>query len=56
MEIKFSVSADGIVSVSAKDLETGQAQSITVTATSGLTEDEIRRMMVANPRRHLFGA
>jgi len=40
--------ADGIVSVAAKDLETGLQQSITVTATSGLTEDEIRRMVEAN--------
>jgi molecular chaperone DnaK len=48
IEIKFSISADGIVSVSAKDLETGQAQSITVTATSGLTEDEIRKMIDEN--------
>jgi molecular chaperone DnaK len=33
------------VSVQAKDLETGQAQSIQVTATSGLTQDEIKNMM-----------
>lgn len=44
VEVTFEISADGIVSVSAKDLETGQQQSITVTATSGLTEDEIKRM------------
>ena len=44
VEVTFEISADGIVSVSAKDLETGLQQSITVTATSGLTEDEIRRM------------
>src|SRR5205807_271237 len=37
--------AHGIVSVGAKDLETGQEQSIQVTATSGLTQDEIRKMM-----------
>ncbi len=46
IEVTFSISADGIVSVAAKDLETGVAQAITVTATSGLTEDEIRRMVV----------
>ena len=45
IEVTFEISADGIVSVSAKDLETGQQQAITVTATSGLTEDEIRRMV-----------
>jgi molecular chaperone DnaK len=37
--------ADGIVSVSAKDLETGQEQSIQVTASSGLTQEEIAKMM-----------
>ena len=44
VEVTFEISADGIVSVLAKDLETGQQQSITVTATSGLTEEEIRQM------------
>src|SRR5262249_37231326 len=48
VEVTFEISADGIVSVSAKDLETGLQQSITVTATSGLTEDEIRRMVEAS--------
>jgi len=48
VEVTFDISADGIVSVSAKDMETGQEQSITVTATSGLTEDEIRRMIQEN--------
>ena len=48
VEVTFSISADGIVSVKAKDLETGLEQSITVTATSGLTEDEIRDMIEAN--------
>jgi molecular chaperone DnaK len=45
IDVAFEISADGIVSVSAKDLETGLKQEITVTATSGLTEDEIRRMV-----------
>ncbi len=44
IDIDFEISADGIVSVSARDIETGQQQSITVTARSDLTEDEIRRM------------
>jgi len=48
IEVTFHISADGIVSVKAKDLETGLEQSITVTATSGLTEDEIRRMIEDN--------
>ena len=33
------------MSVSAKDLETGREQSITVTATSGLTEDELQKLV-----------
>ena len=45
IEVTFDISADGIVGVSAKDVDTGQQQSITVTATSGLTEAEIRRIM-----------
>ncbi len=45
IEVTFDISADGIVGVSAKDVDTGMQQSITVTATSGLTEDELRRIM-----------
>ena len=41
----FEINADGIVSVRAKDLETGLEQSIQVTATSGLTREEIKNMM-----------
>jgi molecular chaperone DnaK len=45
IEVTFEINTDGIVSVHAKDLETGQEQSIQVTATSGLTQDEIKNMM-----------
>ena len=45
IEVTFEINTDGIVSVRAKDLETGQEQSIQVTATSGLTQDEIKNMM-----------
>jgi molecular chaperone DnaK len=45
VDVTFEINADGIVSVHAKDLETGQQQSITVTATSGLTVDEIQHMV-----------
>jgi molecular chaperone DnaK len=45
IEVTFAINTDGIVSVSAKDLETGQAQSIQVTATSGLTPEEVKSMM-----------
>jgi len=48
IDVSFEISADGIVSVAALDKETGQAQSITVTATSGLTEDEISQMIDEN--------
>jgi molecular chaperone DnaK len=48
IEVIFEISADGIVSVSARDMETGLKQSITVTATSGLTEDEIKKMIDDN--------
>ena len=44
----FEISADGIVNVTAKDLETGLEQSITLVASSGLTEDEIERMAGEN--------
>jgi molecular chaperone DnaK len=45
IEVTFEINADGIVSVRAKDLETGLEQSIQVTATSGLTQDEIKSMI-----------
>jgi molecular chaperone DnaK len=45
IEVTFEINTDGIVAVKAKDLETGQAQSIEVTASSGLTEDEIKNMV-----------
>ena len=45
IEVTFEINADGIVSVRAKDLETGLEQSIQVTATSGLTREEIKNMM-----------
>ena len=45
VEVTFEINADGIVSVSAKNLETGLKQTITVTATSGLTQDEVKKMI-----------
>jgi molecular chaperone DnaK len=45
IEVTFEISADGIVGVAARDVDTGQQQSITVTATSGLTEDELKRIL-----------
>jgi molecular chaperone DnaK len=48
IEVDFHISADGIVSVTARDLETGIEQSITVTATSGLTEEELQKLADTN--------
>ena len=48
IEVAFDISADGIVGVSARDVDTGLRQSITVTATSGLTEEELRRILDEN--------
>ncbi|GAB4214504.1 MAG: molecular chaperone DnaK [Sandaracinaceae bacterium] len=45
IEVTFDINADGIVSVHAKDKETGKEQSITVTATSGLTKEELDDMI-----------
>jgi molecular chaperone DnaK len=47
IEVNFAIDSDGIVSVGAKDLETGQQQSIQVTASSGLTKEEVGAMMEA---------
>ncbi|MDI3283933.1 molecular chaperone DnaK [Polyangium sp. 15x6] len=47
IEVTFAIDSDGIVSVGAKDLETGQQQSIQVTASSGLTKEEVGAMMEA---------
>ena len=52
IEVTFEINADGIVSVRAKDLETGLEQSIQVTATSGLTRDEIKNM-IDNAKEHM---
>jgi molecular chaperone DnaK len=45
IEVTFEINSEGIVSVSARDKETGQKQSITVTASGGLTEDELQRIL-----------
>ena len=44
IEVTFDLDANGILNVSAKDLGTGKEQSIRITASSGLTEEEIERM------------
>jgi molecular chaperone DnaK len=45
VEVTFDIDANGILNVSAKDLGTGKHQKITVTSSSGLSEDEIKRMV-----------
>ena len=44
IEVTFDLDANGILHVSAKDLGTGKEQSIRITASSGLTEEEIEKM------------
>ncbi len=45
VEVTFDIDANGILHVSAKDLGTGKEQSIRITASSGLNEEEIKKMM-----------
>jgi len=44
VEVTFDIDANGILHVSAKDLGTGKEQKITITASSGLSKDEVERM------------
>jgi molecular chaperone DnaK len=45
IEVTFDIDADGILHVSAKDKATGREQRITITASSGLTKEEVERMV-----------
>ncbi|HUJ52402.1 MAG TPA: molecular chaperone DnaK [Steroidobacteraceae bacterium] len=45
IEVSFDIDANGILNVSAKDKATGREQKIVIKASSGLTEDEIKRMV-----------
>ncbi|KAJ2376122.1 Hsp70 ATPase ssc1, partial [Coemansia sp. RSA 2603] len=51
IEVTFDIDADGIVNVSAKDKATNRDQSITIAASSGLSETEIEEM-IANAEKH----
>ncbi|MDX1517523.1 MAG: Hsp70 family protein, partial [Woeseiaceae bacterium] len=51
IEVKFDIDANGILNVSAKDKATGKSQNIIIKASSGLSEDEIERM-VADAESH----
>ncbi|KSU63753.1 molecular chaperone DnaK [[Bacillus] enclensis] len=45
IEVKFDIDKNGIVNVSAKDLGTGKEQNITIKSSTGLSEDEVERMV-----------
>jgi molecular chaperone DnaK len=45
IEVSFDIDANGIVNVSAKDMGTGKEQSIKITASSGLSEEEIEQLI-----------
>jgi molecular chaperone DnaK len=51
IEVTFDIDANGILSVSARDRATGREQKITITASSGLSKDEVDRM-VRDAERH----
>jgi molecular chaperone DnaK len=51
IEVTFDIDADGILHVAAKDKATGREQSITITASSGLSKEEVERM-VGEAERH----
>ncbi len=53
IEVTFEINSDGIVQVAAADLETGQRTSMTISLSSGLTEEDIQRSMEANRRIQL---
>jgi molecular chaperone DnaK len=44
VEVTFDINANGILEVTAKDKATGKSQNITITASSGLSDDEVERM------------
>jgi len=46
VEVTFDIDANGILHVSAKDLATGKEQNITITASTGLSEEEIKKMVI----------
>jgi molecular chaperone DnaK len=52
IEVTFEIDADGVVNVSAKDLGTGRSQAIRVTASSGLSEKEVERLITEAEEHH----
>ena len=53
IEVTFEINTDGIVNVSAADIETGQKTSTTISLSSGLSEADIQRSMQANRQTRL---
>ena len=45
IDVTFAIDTDGVVNVSAKDLGTGKSQSVVVTASSGLSEGDVERLI-----------
>src|SRR5207244_8316316 len=45
VEVAFDIDANGIVNVAAKDMATGREQKITITASSGLSKEEVDRLV-----------
>jgi molecular chaperone DnaK len=45
IEVSFDIDANGIVNVSAKDMATGREQAITITSSSGLSKEEVEKMV-----------
>ena len=54
IEVTFDIDANGIVNVSAKDLGTGHEQSITITSSSNLSEEEIERAKDVYKRQIIY--
>ncbi len=55
IEVTFEINTDGIVNVSAADLETGQKTSTTISLSSGLSEQDIQKSIEANRATQLAG-
>ena len=57
IEVTFEIDANGILNVSAKDLKNGNSQSITITASSNLSEEDIQRYyyMISNEKNLCIG-
>jgi molecular chaperone DnaK len=55
IDVTFEINTDGMVNVSAEDVDTGQKTSTTLTMSSGMSEADIQRSIEANKQVHLAG-